>query len=106
MTHVLLALSYQNKGQADHIPRYSKEGKHLDIVSVPSLHIRFNLINVCMSYRLMLIEVLDLNGISASPVGFTVTYVGLNANPPVIDIKGILLEMKFTMLEKLTSSTS
>ncbi|XP_062510209.1 uncharacterized protein LOC134186269 [Corticium candelabrum] len=57
LTHVLLALSYQNKGQADHIP------------------------------RLMLIEVLDLNGISASPVGFTVTYVGLNANAPVIDIK-------------------
>lgn len=36
----------------------------------------------------MLIEVLDVNGLSAPPVGVTVTYVGENISPPVIEIGG------------------
>ena len=39
-----------------------------------------------LDFRLVLIEVLDLNGLSAPPVGFTVTYVGVNINAPVITI--------------------
>jgi fibulin 1/2 len=57
LTDVLLALGYRNEGRPDHVP------------------------------RLILIEVLDLNGLSAPAVGFTVTYVGENVNGPVITVR-------------------
>jgi cysteine-rich repeat protein len=56
LTHVLLALAYMNGGEPDHVP------------------------------RLILIDVLDVNGLSAPPVAVTLIYVGENVNAPVITV--------------------